>query len=58
MSDHRQHGPAMPHSEAHRLEWMSRRVPLRSLLALSAAVMMLASTVFTILAQSPVNPVP
>ncbi len=48
----------MPHSEARRLDWMSRRVPIRSLLALSAAATMLASTVFTILAQSPVNPVP
>jgi hypothetical protein len=48
----------MPHTEARRLEWKSRRVPIRSLLAVIAAATMLASTVFTILAQSPTNPVP
>ena len=44
--------------EAARLTWLSRRVPVGSILCGSAAAAMLASAVFTILAQSPSNPMP
>ena len=44
--------------EARRLTWLSRRVPVGSILLGSAAATMLASAVFTILAQSPSNPMP
>ena len=44
--------------EAARLTWLSRRVPVGSILLGSAAAMILASAVFTILAQSPSNAVP
>ena len=44
--------------EAARLTWLSRRVPVGSILFGSAAATILASAVFTILAQSPSNVVP
>jgi hypothetical protein len=44
--------------EAARLTWLSRRVPMGSILLGSAAATILASAVFTILAQSPSNPMP
>jgi hypothetical protein len=44
--------------EAARLTWLSRRLPLGSILLGSAAATILASAVFTILAQSPSNPMP
>ena len=44
--------------EAVRLTWLSRRVPVGSILFGSAAATILASAVFTILAQSPSNPIP
>jgi hypothetical protein len=44
--------------EAARLTWLSRRVPVGSILLGSAAATILASAVFTILAHSPSNPVP
>ena len=44
--------------EAARLTWLSRRVPVGSILFGSAAATILASAVFTILAQSPSNPMP
>jgi hypothetical protein len=44
--------------EAARLTWLSRRVPLGSILFGSAAATILASAVFTILAQGPSNPMP
>ena len=44
--------------EAARLTWLSCRVPVGSILFGSAAATILASAVFTILAQSPSNPIP
>ena len=44
--------------EAARLTWLSRRLPLGSILLGSAAATILASAVLTILAQSPSNPMP
>jgi hypothetical protein len=44
--------------EAVRLTWLSRRVPVVSILFGSAAATILASAVLTILAQSPSNPMP
>jgi hypothetical protein len=44
--------------EAARLTWLSHRVPVGSILFGSAAATILASAVFTILAQSPSNPMP
>ena len=44
--------------EAARLTWLSRRLPVGSILLGSAAATILASAVFTILAQSPSNPMP
>ncbi len=44
--------------EAARLTWLSRRVPVGSIVFGSAAATILASAVFTILAQSPSNPMP
>jgi hypothetical protein len=44
--------------EAARLTWLSRRVPVGSILLGSAAATILASAVFTILAQIPSNPMP
>ena len=44
--------------EAARLTWLSRRVPVGSILFGSAAAKILASAVFTILAQSPSNSMP
>ncbi len=41
--------------EAVRLTWLSRHVPVGSILLGSAAATILASAVFTILAQSPSN---
>ncbi len=44
--------------EASRLTFLSRRVPVGSILFGSAAATILASAVFTILAQSPSSPIP
>ncbi len=44
--------------EAVRLTWLSRHVPVGSILFGSDAVTILASAVFTILAQSPSNAMP
>jgi hypothetical protein len=44
--------------EAARFTWLSRRVPVGSILLGSATATILASAVFTILAQSPSNPMP
>ncbi len=48
----------LEHREAVRLTWLSRRVPVGSILFGSAAATILASAVLTILAQSPSNPMP
>jgi hypothetical protein len=44
--------------EAARLTWLSRRVPVGLILFSSATATILNSAVFTILAQSPSNPMP
>jgi hypothetical protein len=44
--------------DASQLTWLSHRVPVGSILLGSAAATILASAVFTILAQSPSNPMP
>jgi hypothetical protein len=46
------------HWEALRLEWLSRHVPVGTLLISVVAAVIIASAVFTILAQSPSNPIP
>jgi hypothetical protein len=48
----------LEHREAARLTWLSRRLPVGSILLGSAAATILASAVLTILAQSPSNPMP
>ncbi len=51
-------GSRLERREAARLTWLSRRVPVGSILLGSAAATILASAVFTILAQSPSNVIP
>lgn len=51
-------GRRLERREAARLMWLSRRVPVGSILLGSAAATILASAVFTILAQSPSNIIP
>jgi hypothetical protein len=51
-------GSHLERREAARLTWLSRRVPVGSILFGSAAATILASAVFTILAQSPSNIIP
>jgi hypothetical protein len=46
------------HWEAVRLEWLSRHVPVGTVLIGVIAAVILASAVFAILAQSPSNPIP
>jgi hypothetical protein len=52
----RQH--AAEHKEAVRLAWLSRHIPLGSLLIGSFIAVIFASAVLTILAQGPSNPIP
>ena len=44
--------------EPRRLERLCRHLPIASLMLAGGLAVLVASTVFTILAQSPVNPVP
>jgi hypothetical protein len=44
--------------EPRRLERLSRHIPVASLMLAGGLALLVASTVFTILAQSPVNTVP
>ncbi len=46
------------HREAVRLAWKSRHVPFGSMLIGTLLVGSLLPTILTILAQSPVNPIP
>ncbi len=46
------------HREAVRLSWLSRHIPLGTLLIGGLVAVILASAVLTILAQGPSNPIP
>ena len=49
---------AQEHREAVRLSWKSRHVPFGTILLGTLMLGSLLPTIFTILAQGPINPVP
>ncbi len=56
MSQNRPH--STEHREAVRLAWLSRHIPLGSILIGGFVATAIASAVLTILAQGPSNPIP
>lgn len=53
-----EHSPAQEYREAVRLAWKSRHVPIGTILLGTLMLGSLMPTIFTIIAQSPVNPIP
>jgi hypothetical protein len=50
--------PLSDHQDARRLVWKSRHIPIFTILVVSWALAGVFSTLFTILAMGPANPIP